>query len=71
MTNLKSRLRAAEGVEETYSSAWIICPYCEHKHVPDPEDFREGDKDFTCDECGKEFNLRVSFDVTFEGMPIE
>ena len=57
---------------DTYSSDYVICPYCGHAMEPDlgyadwPEIYEDGSHDTECPECGKTFTLSTSVSYSWE-----
>ena len=51
----------------------IICPYCGTKNnTPWEYNMDDGDKIVaSCGECGKDFNVQCSVDVTYTAWPLE
>jgi len=39
----------------TYDDDSTICPYCEHPHHQEAEDFNDREHEETCEECGETF----------------
>lgn len=58
-----------EGEPDTFSSDYIICPYCGFAFEPDFEDdylFEDGDHTYECEECDKEFTVTTMVSYSWE-----
>ena len=68
----QQQIRDGEDDVDTYSSDYIICPYCgnayDNKYGYDdfPEIYQEGDHEIDCDECGKTFILETIVSYSYE-----
>ena len=55
--------------EEIYWTDGAVCPYCGFLHVPDCESdefYRDGDYEWTCENCDKVFKMEtyISYNYT-------
>ena len=41
--------------ESTYDDDSTICPYCDHPHHQEAEDFNDREHEEVCEECGETF----------------
>lgn len=68
----QQQIRTGEDDVDTYSSDYIICPYCgnayDNKYCYEdfPEIYQEGDHEIDCDECGKTFILETMVSYSYE-----
>jgi len=63
-----------DGEPDTFSSDYIICPYCGFAFEPDFEDdylFEDGDHTYECEECGKEFTVTTMVSYSWETERVE
>ncbi|MDE6780855.1 MAG: hypothetical protein K2J40_05280 [Ruminococcus sp.] len=67
-------IKEAESDEDidTYSSWYVICPYCGNAHRTDycyedfPEIYEDGDHELECSECGKLFVLHTDISYSWK-----
>ena len=50
--------------ESTYDDCSLICPYCEHPHHQEAEDYNDQEHDETCYKCGETFTCYDEATVT-------
>jgi len=48
----------------------IYCPYCNHSHEPEGDDYHGGDKELECNECEREFCFSSEFGSGFRSSPM-
>lgn len=58
----KIRESIEEGESDTFSSDYVVCPYCgdaisDEDLIDLPECYEDGQHEITCDECGREFEV--------------
>nr|DAY96289.1 MAG TPA: Protein involved in formate dehydrogenase formation [Caudoviricetes sp.] len=58
----KIRESIEEGEPDTFSSDYVVCPYCgdaisDEDLIDLPECYEDGQHEITCDECGREFEV--------------
>lgn len=59
---------------DTYSDDYVICPYCgnaidvhDYDQTLDLDDlWEDGDKEYTCEKCGKTYTCTTNVSYTFE-----
>ena len=47
-----------------YDDCNVVCPYCEDKYQPEPEDTNEESRIRKCENCGKNYHLHQSIDIS-------
>lgn len=59
-------------MEETWSSAAIICPHCGHGHMDDIYDVKESGQEWECEAeaCGRPFHVRAIVCVQYATRPL-
>jgi transposase-like protein len=54
----------------TYDGAFLVCPYCSHKHQTADLEGEDGSFQWRCEACDQWFQGSVVIEVTYEGRPL-
>lgn len=71
LIEIQRQIKANEDVD-TFSSNYIICPYCgnaldtKYGYEDFPELYEEGDHELECSECGKTFIMETMVSYSYE-----
>ena len=55
--------------EETSDDDNRVCPYCQHSHHIECQDYNEEERVDECEECGKKFHVSEVYSVTHHARP--
>ena len=72
LKRIQEEIAAGEEEVDTYSTDYVICPYCGHAYKTDvgyedfPEIFDEGDNEIECGYCGMTYILETTVSYSWE-----
>lgn len=73
---VKIRKSIEEGEPNTFSSDYVVCPYCgnaisDEDLIDYPELYEDGEHELLCDECGKTFEVDTMVSYSWETQKME